>query len=567
METSKKHVLIILVVLLLALLFFTASVASNSNNKVYLPVQQCSTCTASPPSETWSQAERAYIENVVSDAGKVAPLDEDRHDITTSSLDQDDYRYTYEKHDVVDNIDSVLYLGLNDDVIWPGNLVEGNKAHDFVYDPVTLPRQPIEISVSLESSCTGPSITHTVVDPKLSTMRQGISDLLEKAIVDCTHVPAKVDFKYEQVTNTSQMSLFTEADVRYGAGSLDAKFNWDSVTHKNKIMARYRQIYFSIDVDTPVSPADLFDPLRTTLGDITTALPPGSMPMYVSGVNYGMMALMFIETNFSYEQMQLALNAAYSTGVIDVDLGFGYTAREVLSSSIIQIVVYGGSTKGLGELETGMNGFLKVIEASKDFTEESPGVPLVYKFRHLKDNTLALITLTSQYTLVKPLQINQRVKIQVVYYQNMWCDDEGLDNDVDIDRWFFWVNGWNRTSDTDPGVLVNIPDDPQGSRVVYKAIPGEWETCYGQYFLGDEYSLTFSTEPPYDFTVAKMILTGYARDYDGSGSDEHAWGDLTLLGNSFYGTHDIHIISADFGGYYHVNLLDETPPPNPPPAP
>jgi hypothetical protein len=49
-------------------------------------------------------------------------------------------------------------------------------------------------------------------------------------------------------------------------------------------------------------------------------------------------------------------------------------------------------------------------------------VPLTYKFRHLADNTLALVTLTSQYTLVKPLQVRQRVQVTVDDFECKMAD-------------------------------------------------------------------------------------------------------------------------------------------------
>ena len=97
--------------------------------------------------------EEAAIEEIVSEAGRVVPLSEEKDEIISSETeDEGDFRYTYEKHDVVDNIDSVVYLGLNDDVIWPGCLVEGTHAHDFVYVPISIDRAPVTLSVSLEGS-------------------------------------------------------------------------------------------------------------------------------------------------------------------------------------------------------------------------------------------------------------------------------------------------------------------------------------------------------------------------------------------------------------------------------
>jgi len=492
-------------------------------------------------------ADDATIAEVLGAAGKVEILAAEQHLIAEdSTVVEGDYRVTYEKHDVVDNIESIVYLGLNDDVIWPGNLVKGDKAHDFVYEPIGIERGPITLSLSLETASTGSAIAITVDDPRLSTVRQGISDLLKQAITGSTTVPARVEFVYQQVFNESHLDIAVGADISYGAGSLKSRFDWTSTTKKTKIVAKYKQIYFTIDIDTPTSIESFFAP-GVTADQVATAIPPGSRPLYVAGVSYGMMALMFIETDFTEEQMKTAINAAYS-GVVDVNLSFGYTAKEVMESSSIQIVVYGGATAGLKDLELGYTGFKNIIEASRDFNETSPGVPLAYKFRHVRDNTLALITLTSQYTLVRPLQILQRIKVTAIRFLCTMADDEGADNTVDMDRFGVWTNGWNRIDEHDnPGTQINTPTDQYGTNVYWWQTSGDVPFDPGGiHSCGSSVIMTYDTEN-FDFSVAKLHLKAYARDYDGGWSaNETGWADMYLLGDDMWGKHTLLVASADF---------------------
>ena len=506
--------------------------------------------------------EEAAIEEIVSEAGRVVPLSEEKDEIISSETeDEGDFRYTYEKHDVVDNIDSVVYLGLNDDVIWPGCLVEGTHAHDFVYVPISIDRAPVTLSVSLEGSpATGESIVNTVEDPKLSTIRQGIADLLKDAMTGDTTVPAKVDFKYQQVYSESQMNLFVGADVSYGAGSVSSQFTWDSATQQNKIMASYKQIYYSIDIDTPQNPADLFDP-ATPVSAIEAALPAGSMPLYISSVSYGMMALVFIETDYSFEQMQWALDAAYD-GIVSVDVDLDISTEEILQNSSIKIVVYGGSTAGLDEIETGYNGFLNVINASKDFNASSPGVPLVYRFRHLHDNTLALITLTSQYTLVKPLRLMQRVRITVDRFVCTLSDDEGAGNKADMDRFYVWATAYNRWNDTETGSMIGAAEQ----QVFGWSTSGDWTVGVGGVFDAHQHkpnSLDFVFDAEhYDFSKARLVLKAYAKEYDPTGSDETATVYWEITGEHFLDEMGKHTFALsdyeDFGFtvYITIELVD-----------
>lgn len=514
--------------------------------------------TPKTPEMEFTLEEKAEIERIIDDAGKVVPLSEEKDEIISSETeDKDNFRYTYEKHDVVDNIDSVAYLGLNDDVIWPGSLVEGTRAHDFVYVPISVDRAPLTLSISLEgSSATGVSIVNTVDDPKLSSIRQGISDLLKDAITEDTHVPARVDFNYEQVYTQSQMNLFVGADVSYGAGSLETKFDWNSITKQNKIMASYKQIYYTIDIDTPGSPADFFDP-TVPISNIEDVILKDSRPIYVSSVSYGMMALMFIETDYSLDEMKWALDAAYDSivsGSVELDM----KTQQIMQSSTIQIVVYGGSTAGLQELETGYNGFLNVISASKDFNASSPGVPLVYRFRHLSDNTLALITLTSQYTLVVPLRLMQPVRVTVDRFVCTLSDDEGAWNDADMDRFFVWATAYNRWSDTETGSIIGAENQP----VFSWSTAGDWTVGVGGIFDATQHKpnsldIVYDTEH-YDFSKAKLVLKAYAREYDPTSANEEATVFWEITGEHFLDNDGKHTFALsdyeDFGFTVHITI-------------
>ncbi|MRR32162.1 hypothetical protein EG834_17970, partial [bacterium] len=245
------------------------------------------------------------IRNIVLAASKPAPPKPPRHETTPlPPTVEGDFRYINVKHDDTDNIDSILHLGLNDDLIWPGSLIQGSQVNDFVYIPISLPRAPIKISISAEgSSATGASISGTVAAPSLSSMRQGIANVLKRAIGPATKLPARADFAKEEVFSESQMNAKFGAAVSYGAGSLQTDFSWDSQKQMTRLVAKYTQVYFTVDVDTPASPASFFDP-TTPVASIQAAMPPGSMPLYVSSVSYGMMAMICVESDYSVEVMK-----------------------------------------------------------------------------------------------------------------------------------------------------------------------------------------------------------------------------------------------------------------------
>ena len=346
------------------------------------------------------------------------------------------------------------------------------------------------------------------------------------------------------------MSLFVDADISYGAGDLSSSFNWDEAAATTKIVAKYTQVYYSIDMDTPGSPSAVLGPSMSE-AEIRAAFPAGSLPMYVASVKYGMMAIMCVESSYSSEEMELALDASYN-GTVDVDLGFGRTATEVMNNSSIRVLVYGGSTQGIEELNT-FEGFRQIINASTEFSADSTGVPLLYKFRHLRDNTLALISLTSQYTIVRPVQIRQGVRLTLT---NITCemsddDDPFYDDVCDFSCFYLWCNAFNRTGSSDPGTQCN----PVNQTIYY------WENSsdpvemndWAIRTVGSSIDLTFNTED-FDLNFARIDLGAWANDYDWASGNENGSGSLSLLGDSMLGTHTVRIYNGDFTLAFEVFL-------------
>ena len=509
-----------------------------------IPVATTKPVAAGPATATpeWTAA----VQQIVATAGK-PPAAAPRSDrVTPLPVDYSPdgaTKYINERHDETDNISDITKLGLNDSVIFPGALIKGDQVNSFIYPPITLKRAPIKVSVSAEgSSATGGNLSQTIQDPQsLSSSRQATADLLKTAIGPNTKLPARVDFSITEVKSEAQLALAFDADVKYGVGSVQSGFSFDKSKNLNHVVAKYKQIYFTVDVDTPRSPGDLFDP-TTPISQITAAMPRGSNPLYVGTVTYGMMAAMFMESTNTAEEMKASLDAAYKGGV-DVKVSSRYTAREVLNNSSLKIQVYGGSTAGLGSLETGIAGFLKVIAASRTYSADSPGVPISYVFRNLQDNLLTAVTQTAQYNLSTPIKVKQRVQVRIV---NMICtmsDDEGSNNDADMDRWNFVVYAQNVRRG---GAL-----GPKAQENLYNfSTSGEVTTPVGYVWreaIGKTATVVFETDPAvWDFESEVLTIDGYGREYDSSGSNEEGTGTLPLKGSAMFGTHKFSVNSADF---------------------
>ena len=193
------------------------------------------------PTKEWSSANLLPI---IEAASRLEPKTPVNNVEILDTREEGDFKYIQEKHNVIENRESVLFLGLNDDVLFPGAIIQGKDVYDFVYEPIITARSPINLSLSLEGvPTTGKSIKVTVDDPsRLSNVRQGINDLLKSAIEPNTQVPAKFDYVSEQVYSSEERNLALGVSGSYADVSVNSDFNWKSEEYNNKILSIYKQV-------------------------------------------------------------------------------------------------------------------------------------------------------------------------------------------------------------------------------------------------------------------------------------------------------------------------------------
>lgn len=474
-----------------------------------------------PVEKNWTPDDLWPIFDAASSLRPAMPVNETD---VVSDKEEGDYRYITEKHNVVENRESVLFLGMNDDVLFPGAIIEGTGIYDFVYRPIIAARTPITLSLSLEGvTTTGKSITTTVGDPsRLSNVRQGINDLLKSSVGPDTKVPARFDYTSEQVYSREERNLALGVSGSYAAVSVDADFNWKSEREKNKILSTYRQVYYTVDVDLPSAPYDFFDPDAGVEG-VAEAFPAGSMPVFVSSVSYGWMAVLLIETDFSKEQMDTALAVAYGGGNMEANLDFGYSTQDVLQSSKIQIIVYGGSTAGItSSTLSGYNGLMELIDGSKEFGSNSPGVPLSYRLRHLSSNLIARMALTEEYTITRAVRLREFVRISVDRFGCTYDNDAS--GPLDMDRFFYTVK-----------VYV-------GAKQILEHKILNWYTG-GEHDMktGESWSPPSNASTVVMLDLSKLdpgsyrvVMTAEARDYDTTSPSDWVRGSKTIGGSDLY---------------------------------
>lgn len=326
--------------------------------------------------------------------------------------DNDAYECFTRKFKAAPGFDELLALDPTSDVIFPGAMLEGNSIPTGEYIPITTDRAPITLSVSLQNLSGSPVVE--IDDPKLSTVREGIKSILDQEVVSST--PAKINFSIEQVYSEEHLRLALGANYRAAGNSISTSFNFNSSSYKNRFVLKYLQVYYSIDMDPPEDPSDLFRsiPEVEDLG--------ATSPVYVASMSYGRMVLYTIESNRSETEINAAFNAVLNSGGGSVDASY----EEIIEESNVKALVIGGSGADAAQTINGPSEVYSFIAAGGEYSKDSPGAPLAYKLRFIKKGTpVARVVLTSEYQIRTCEFTSPTYRLEVDYVKCNDCPEVG----------------------------------------------------------------------------------------------------------------------------------------------
>ncbi len=306
--------------------------------------------------------------------------------------------------------DEMLALDPTSEVIYPGAMVKGESIPTGEYIGINGGRAPITLSISLENLNGKPSVE--IDDPKLSTVREGIKNLLQQGVSGAT--AAELVFETKQVYSEEHLNLALGANYRSAGQSVSTSFNFNSSEYQYKYLIKYMQIYYTIDLDLPdnENPAALFTDLPVL---------NSTSPVIVSSVKYGRMVLYTVESNYSQSEIQGAFSASFASGDGSVDASY----EKVLSESSIKGIVIGGSGQDAAKVVEGPQGVYNYIVEGGNFSADSPAAPLAYTLRYIREDfPVARVVLTSEYPVRTCYEAYQKFRVEIYGFNCKENDNE-----------------------------------------------------------------------------------------------------------------------------------------------
>ena len=349
-----------------------------------------------------------------------------------------------EDYNLESNFDDVAILRPTNGVVFPGALVIGNQGMlDGAPDPLTLDRASVTLRLDLPGI--GTQGTIVVDDPINSSVQSGVDNALEwwnaNAYQDGYVNAANSSYQATTSYSSKQFSLDVGLNLEWATGSLASQFEYESTTTRRFASVVFKQVFYTVTMDTPSSPASVFAP-SVTKAKAEAAFNSDAPPAYVSSVSYGRIIMVRMETTNTDTSINLDAVLEYAGGVSAVGT-VNSTYDAILKKSSITVVTIGGNAEAaskaisLADIESGFGSLNSVITGENAVYERNnPGVPIAYTIRYLKDNTIAKMGYTTDYRVES---------CQTFYYDH---ESINVDNNSIFDvrfRFIYKASGTNNT--------------------------------------------------------------------------------------------------------------------------
>ncbi|MBP0905355.1 thiol-activated cytolysin family protein [Mariniflexile gromovii] len=407
------------------------------------------------------------------------------------------------KYSLETNFDDVAILRPTNGIIWPGALVVGNQGMlDGMPDPITLGRAPVKLRIDLPGI--GEKGNIVVENPTNSVVQSSIDDALEwwnankyqEGYINASNSSYQSTKSY----SSKQVSLDVGLNLEWATGAVASQMEYQSSTTKRAATMVYKQVFYTVTMDTPSTPASVFG-ADVSLAKVENAINDKNPPAYINSVSYGRIIMFKLETTDTNTSVDLDAVLEYAGGVNGTGT-VNATYDAVLKKSSITVVTIGGNAEVASEAVSATGpGSLRSIITGKNavYSRDNPGVPIAYTIRYLKDNTFAKMGYTTDYEVVD-------CSIQEYQHKNVY-----LDNSLLVDSRFRFAykkkgtqtlgyTDWKKVSTNASKEGIKPPSGAHGVTVQFQAWDFTWKS------LGEYYLNYVSSEKNYETYCSKWVV-------------------------------------------------------------
>ena len=369
------------------------------------------------------------------------------------------------------NLSEVAILSPAAGVIYPGALIIADEnLMDGHPTPIALARKECTLSIDLP----GLKESSGLLTPSGSSTQDFINQKIEAWNKDPKSQgyvnAARSFFNVTQSFTSQQAALDLGFNAKWTSGNASSQLNVASSSERSVVIAYFKQVFYTVTINTPESPASVFAD-SVTIEDAQNAFSSDSPPAYVRSVDYGRILMVRMETTAVDTSVNLkgAFEQATSGGVT---AGGNLKAKyqDIINNSTFTVVAIGGGAESALEVFGGasdgqLKGLNDYIKRDSTYRRDNPGLPIAYQVAFLKDNSFALMGFPTEYTETQCVKYpNGFVKFKhsgwyVAKVQVTWLEPDHFGNYIIKKQWDSGKKtaGWTET--------VDIPGDAHGLRL------------------------------------------------------------------------------------------------------
>ncbi|GCD10859.1 thiol-activated cytolysin family protein [Clostridium tagluense] len=301
-----------------------------------------------------------------------------------------------EKKSISDSTADISIIDSINDRTYPGALQLANKnLIENRPDVISCERKPITISVDLPGmSDDGKKI---IDSPTYSAVNSSINSLLEtwnSKYSSRYTIPTRINYSDTMVYSKSQLSTMFGCNFKTLSKSLNIDFDSILKGEKKVMILSYKQIFYTVSVDAPNRPSDLFGDSVTFDKLALKGVNNDNPPAYVSNVAYGRTIYVKLETNSKSANVKAAFKALIDNQNISSNAEY----QDILDQSSFTATVLGGGAQAHNKIITkDFNEITNIIKNNSVYSPQNPGYPISYTSTFLKDNSIACINNKTEY--------------------------------------------------------------------------------------------------------------------------------------------------------------------------
>ncbi len=377
------------------------------------------------------------------------------------------------QHTLKKNLSEVAILSPAAGVIFPGALVHADQ--DMMEGhptPIMLPRSKVTLSIDL------PGLSKP--SAQVTADNSGVQKFLNSILEEWNQIPASQGYanaarsilQVSKAFSSQQVSLELGFNAEWASGSASAQVGVASTSEQSVVVAYFKQVFYTITMNTPETPASVFAKtlaLKRVQQEFNNEHPPA----YVRSIDYG--RILMIKMESSKTDTSFEMKAAFQQATIGGNIDAKY--REIIQNSTFTVLAVGGGAATPVQMFTGASdSSLQELQAyiAKDATyrRDNPGLPIAYTIVFLKDDSLARMGNSTDYTETECIRYNNgfvrlvHAGAYVAKFEVNWMEPDA-NGDYTIEH--HWESGEKTSGYSEQ---IDLPGDAKAVRIKAWAMTG-----------------------------------------------------------------------------------------------